>query len=80
MPEERRKQGESEDDDAFDLYPNAAHFVQYIKSLDRSDINSELFVRLLEVYYLSNRDKESDPMRLVEIKLDNIYADGWPRC
>lgn len=65
MPEDRRRQEEDNDDDAFGLYPNAAHLVQYIKSLDRSDINSELFVRLLEVYYLSKCDKENDPMRLV---------------
>jgi len=69
MPEERRRKGENEDGDAFDLYPDAAHFVQYIKSLDRSDINSELFVRLLEVYYSSHRDKESDPMRLVQYQV-----------
>ncbi|KAL4075900.1 hypothetical protein J3A83DRAFT_4370121 [Scleroderma citrinum] len=65
MQEDLRRQVESEPNDAFDLYPNAAHLVQYIKSLDRSDINSELFVRLLEVYYSSKCDAESDPMRML---------------
>ncbi|KAI6035338.1 hypothetical protein F5J12DRAFT_909233 [Pisolithus orientalis] len=52
-------------DDAFDLYPNPTHFVRYIKSLNRSDISCELFVRLLEEYRSAKSDRESNPMRVL---------------
>ncbi|KAH7887770.1 hypothetical protein F5I97DRAFT_1951957 [Phlebopus sp. FC_14] len=50
-------------DDPFDLYPNPAHFVRYLKSLNRSDVVSELFVRLLETYHSSKKDSGHDPKR-----------------
>ncbi|KIJ70504.1 hypothetical protein HYDPIDRAFT_143972 [Hydnomerulius pinastri MD-312] len=66
-PEDLRREEETGeiDEDFLDLYPNPAHFVQYLKSLDRSDIASELFVRLLELYHSSKVDNESDPMRVL---------------
>ena len=49
------------------LYPDPAHFVQYIESLDRLDMASELFVRLLEVYYSIDAEQDTDPLRCVDI-------------
>ncbi|KAI9574473.1 hypothetical protein HD554DRAFT_2165961 [Boletus coccyginus] len=46
-----------------DLYPDPAHFVQYVKSLDRLDMASELFVRLLEVYHSVDTEQDTDPSR-----------------
>ncbi|KAG6378921.1 hypothetical protein JVT61DRAFT_13206 [Boletus reticuloceps] len=46
-----------------DLYPDPAHFVQYIKSLDRLDMASELFVRLLEVYHSVDAAQDAGPSR-----------------
>ncbi|KAF8138702.1 hypothetical protein EV363DRAFT_1521850 [Boletus edulis] len=46
-----------------DLYPDPAHFVQYIKSLDRLDMASELFVRLLEVYHSVDAEQDTGPSR-----------------
>ncbi|GJE84525.1 RTP1-C1 domain-containing protein [Phanerochaete sordida] len=45
------------------LRPDPAHFVAFLKSLDRSDIVGELFVRLLESYRESKTSLEADPMR-----------------
>ncbi|KAG6337346.1 hypothetical protein ID866_1719 [Astraeus odoratus] len=65
-PEDLQKQeGYGEYEDALDLYPNAAHLVQYIKSLDRPDMSSEFFVRLLEAYHSSKYDSDSDPTRVL---------------
>lgn len=50
-----------------DLYPDPAHFVQYIKSLDRLDMASELFVRLLELYYSVDTEPDTDPSRCADI-------------
>ncbi|KAI0262307.1 hypothetical protein BC834DRAFT_828992 [Gloeopeniophorella convolvens] len=45
------------------LRPDPAHFVEFLKSLDRPDVASELFVRLLEGYRDLKSDGESDPLR-----------------
>lgn len=54
-------------DNFLGLYPDSAHFVQYIKSLDRLDMASELFVRLLEAYSLADTEQDADPSRCVDI-------------
>ncbi|KIK95639.1 hypothetical protein PAXRUDRAFT_826796 [Paxillus rubicundulus Ve08.2h10] len=65
-PEElRREKTNGTNANFLDIYPDPAHFVQYLKSLHRSDITSELFIRLLEIYHLSGGDQESDPMRVL---------------
>ncbi|KAI5893359.1 ARM repeat-containing protein [Schizophyllum commune H4-8] len=46
-----------------DLYPDPAHFVQFLQSIDRNDIAAELFVRLLEAYRQSKTRSEQDPTR-----------------
>ncbi|KAI6003949.1 hypothetical protein EDD15DRAFT_2457498 [Pisolithus albus] len=81
----RGKEEFNEYDDAFDLYPNPTHFVRYIKSLDRPEINCELFVRLLEAYRSAKTDRESDPTRvllylqiIVQMQ-DQISGDSSPQ-
>ncbi|KAH7930074.1 hypothetical protein BV22DRAFT_1191545 [Leucogyrophana mollusca] len=66
-PEDIKREEETgELDPGFlDLYPNPDHFVEYLKSIDRSDMSSELFVRLLEAYHDVKITQENDPMRVV---------------
>ena len=45
------------------LRPDPSHFVDFLKSLDRPDVASEVFVRLLEGYRNLKADSESDPLR-----------------
>lgn len=45
------------------LKPNPVHFVRYLKTIDRPDIASELFVMLLEEYRKLKAHPESDPLR-----------------
>jgi hypothetical protein len=47
----------------FDTRPDPRHFVRYVTSLGRSDIASEIFVRLLEAYRLAKLDPDKDPIR-----------------
>ncbi|KAG1820217.1 uncharacterized protein BJ212DRAFT_1338684 [Suillus subaureus] len=53
-PEDLRHASVTEDTDIesldLGLYPPPAHFVSYIKNLDRADIAGGMFVRLLEAY------------------------------
>jgi hypothetical protein len=45
------------------LRPDPVHFIGFLKSLDRPDVASEVFVRLLESYRDLKSDDESDPLR-----------------
>ena len=45
------------------LRPDPTHFVDFLKSLDRPDVASEVLVRLLEGYRDLRADRESDPVR-----------------
>lgn len=65
-PEDLRRADEAEellDNNFLDLRPDPVHFVRFLKSIDRSDMSSELFVRLLETYRERKSQQESDPMR-----------------
>lgn len=83
-PEELRRAEENgeldPDANLLDLRPDPAHFVRYIKSLDRVDLSSEFFVRLLEAYREIKAERDGDPMRY---ELDSsVYArvtDFLPR-
>ncbi|KAL4265069.1 Tango6 family protein [Pleurotus pulmonarius] len=44
------------------LFPDPAHFVRFLKTIDRSDITSDLFVRLLEAYREA-KASDDDPLR-----------------
>jgi len=46
-----------------DLRPDPAHFVDFLVSLDRPDVTSDVFVRLLEGYRDFKTNEESDPLR-----------------
>ena len=45
------------------LRPDPVHFVTFLKSLDRPDAASEIFVRLLEGYRKLKSDHDGDPLR-----------------
>lgn len=66
-PEDLRRAEEAgeldTDANLFDLRPDPTQFVRYLKSIGRSDISSELFVRLLEAYREVKAQAESDPLR-----------------
>lgn len=47
------------------LRPDPVHFVRYLKSIDRPDVTSDIFVKLLEAYRGSKGTSDSDPMRCV---------------
>jgi hypothetical protein len=66
-PEDLR-QADKEDFDLnlLNLRPDPSHLVQFLKSIDRPDISSELFVRVLEAYRSLKSKEESDPLRSVD--------------
>lgn len=45
------------------LRPDPAQFARFLKAIDRDDISSVLFVRLLESYRELQYDHDADPMR-----------------
>ncbi|OBZ76096.1 hypothetical protein A0H81_03253 [Grifola frondosa] len=51
------------DSNVLDLRPDPVHFVKYLKSIDRADISSELFVRILEAYKETKSNSQADPLR-----------------
>lgn len=53
------------DANILNLRPDPAHFVGFLKSIDRSDVLSELFVRLLETYREYKTIDDADPMRCI---------------
>ena len=66
-PEDLRRAEETGEFDIdaniLNLRPDPAHFVTFLKSLDRSDVVSDSFVRLLEAYRESKAAGDADPMR-----------------
>lgn len=51
------------DSNLLDLRPDPAHFVRFLKSINRTDVSSDLFVKLLEAYRDTRTAGEVDPMR-----------------
>lgn len=47
------------------LRPDPVHFVAFLKSLERPDVSSEIFVRLLEGYRELKSDDDGDPLRML---------------
>jgi hypothetical protein len=47
----------------FDFYPDPVHFVETVKTFDRGDISSSLFVKLLEHYRDMKGQSEQDSMK-----------------
>ncbi|KAG9128193.1 hypothetical protein FRC07_003743 [Ceratobasidium sp. 392] len=56
--------GDADDDNPLSLRPNPAHFAKLLKSLERKDVASALFVRILNEYQIAQRMK-SVPLRLM---------------
>ena len=79
-PEDLRNAEESGEFDfdanILNLRPDPAHFVTLLKSLDRSDIASELFVRLLEAYRECKYTADADPMRYARKTLCSLGECG----
>jgi hypothetical protein len=50
------------------LYPPPAHFVSYIKTLDRADIAGGMFMRLLEAYRTAKGSGPADDTQDIDIK------------
>lgn len=53
------------DANILNLRPDPTHFVNFLKSVDRPEIASSLFTRLLEAYRESKTSSDSDPLRYV---------------
>ncbi|KAJ7682824.1 hypothetical protein DFH06DRAFT_306273 [Mycena polygramma] len=69
------------DTNIFDLFPDPAHFVRFLKSIQRTDISSDLFVRLLESYRDSKSWKDEDPTRTLlylqlVVQMQTQLSDG----
>jgi len=57
--------GDKFDLNLFNLRPDPIHYVHFIKSFRRSDVASEIFVKLLESYREAKSKPDSDPMQSV---------------
>ncbi|KAJ7507767.1 hypothetical protein B0H11DRAFT_2314195 [Mycena galericulata] len=69
------------DSNILDLYPDPAHFVRFLKSIQRTDISSDLFVRLLELYRDSKSETDGDPTRTLlylqlVVQMQTQLSDG----
>lgn len=66
-PEELKRAEESGeldiDSNLLDLRPDPVHFVGFLKSTNRSEVSSDIFVRLLEKYRESKADSDAEPLR-----------------
>ncbi|OCH90959.1 hypothetical protein OBBRIDRAFT_558927 [Obba rivulosa] len=51
------------DANLLDLKPDPVHFVRFLGSLKRSDVTSDIFVKLLEAYRELRSDPDADPLR-----------------
>jgi hypothetical protein len=71
-PEDLRHTSVTEDMDIesldLGLYPPPAHFVSYIKTLDRADIAGGMFMRLLEAYRTAKGSGPADDTQDIDIK------------
>jgi len=66
--EEAEKSGKLDiDSNLLDLRPDPAHFVGFLKVVNRPEVSSSLFVRLLEAYRGVKPDNEGDPLRCAVI-------------
>lgn len=66
--EDAEKSGKLDIDSNFlDLRPDPAHFVRFLKTMNRPEVSPSLFVRLLEAYREVKSDNEGDPLRCAAI-------------
>jgi hypothetical protein len=69
VPETVNLEDPNFDANIFGLFPDPLHFVRLLKDMDRVDVASDLFVRLLEAYRGEKSRSGSDSLRYVGIKL-----------
>lgn len=55
--------GDDRDMNIFDLFPDPVHLVETLKTFDRSDLASSLFVKLFERYVALRGQPDHDPMK-----------------
>ncbi|KAF5387644.1 hypothetical protein D9615_000386 [Tricholomella constricta] len=53
------------DSNILGLYPDPTHFVQFLKTIARADISSDLFVQSLEAYREAKFQGEEDPTKML---------------
>ena len=64
MPNNIQQDADSDvDTNLFDLYPDPAHFVNFLKSIERGDIVSDIFIQILESYRSLKSDANEDSIR-----------------
>ncbi len=51
------------DSNILGLKPDPAQLVRFVKTVNRVDVSSELFVKLLEGYHELRNQLDADPMR-----------------
>jgi hypothetical protein len=77
-PEDLRRAEETReldfDSNLLNLRPDPVHFVRFLKSIDRTDVASDLFVKLLETYRDTRSGNDDDPMRYAFDILRNIIC------
>lgn len=66
--EEAEKSGQLDTgSNLFDLRPDPAHFVAFLKTINRPEVSSSLFVRFLEAYRGAKSNNGGDPLRYAAI-------------
>ncbi|CAE7174524.1 unnamed protein product [Rhizoctonia solani] len=63
-PDDNGELGDAEDDNPLSLRPAPVHFAELLKSLERKDVASAVFVRMLNSYQ-SSRAVDTDPLRVL---------------
>jgi hypothetical protein len=75
-PEDLRRADESDDfkfdANVLDLYPDPLRFVRFLKAIDRADISSDLFVKLLDMYHKHKSQAGSDPTQFVLLIIPSL--------
>lgn len=65
MPKDIQDADSDVDTNLFDFYPDPAHFVNFLKTIERGDIVSDLFIQILESYRSLKSDANEDSMRCI---------------
>ena len=66
MPNDIHDADSDVDTNLFDFYPDPAHFVDFLKTIERGDIVSDIFIQILESYRSLKSDANEDSMRCTQ--------------
>ena len=69
MPNDIQDADSDVDTNLFDFYPDPAHFVDFLKTIERGDIVSDVFIQILESYRSLKSDANEDSMRYTHFRL-----------